>query len=52
MLDVLVEAMVEEEDGCGFTEESRLGTGEGKTEAEGDSGGEWSDDFLVGIMEF
>lgn len=49
MLDVIVEDTVE---GCGFTEGSRLGTGEGKMEAEGDIGGEWSDDLLVGIMKF
>lgn len=48
VVDVVIEVMVE---GCGFREGRRLGTGGWKTEEEGDIGGEWSDDFLVGMIE-
>lgn len=37
--------------GWGFGEGGGLGTDGGKTEEEGDTGGEWSEDFLVGMME-
>lgn len=47
--DVGIEDMMVE--GCGFREGRRLGTHGGKTEEEGDIGGEWRDNFLVGMME-
>lgn len=37
--------------GCGFGEGMMLDTGGEKTEGEGDFGGEWRDDFLVGMIE-
>lgn len=38
-------------EGCGFGEGMRLDTGGGKMEEEGDIGGEWRDEVLVGMME-
>lgn len=48
VVDVVMEVVVQ---GWGFGEGRGLGTGGGKTEEEGDTGGEWSEDFLVGMME-
>lgn len=48
MVDVVIEVMVE---GCGFGEGVGMGTDGGKTEEVGDIGGDWRDNFLVGMME-
>lgn len=48
MVDVVIEVMVE---GCGFREGVGMGTDEGTTEEVGDFGGDWRDNFLVGMME-